>query len=85
MFCEGRNVFGSLKAFLDVVQHLLSASEHSFIAMSTSWQQLAVSQDLEGHGVYLWLAGSEGMEKNVEAIVMGFIGTTIRIQAIIHG
>ena len=31
----------------------------------------------------LWLAGNEGMEKNMETIIMGYIGTYIRIHSFI--
>ena len=31
----------------------------------------------------LWLTGNEGMEKNMETAIMGYIGTTIRIHSFI--
>ena len=31
----------------------------------------------------LWLAGNEGMEKNMESIIMRYIGTTARIPSCI--
>ena len=34
---------------------------------------------------YLWLAGNEGMEKKMETIILGFVGTIIRwILKILH-
>ena len=32
-----------------------------------------------GFRAYLWLAGSEEMEKNMETTIIGFVGTTIRL------
>ena len=34
---------------------------------------------------YLWLAGNEGMEKKMETTIMGYVGTSIRIQSFIPG
>ena len=31
-----------------------------------------------------WLAGNEGMKKNMETTIMGYVGTTIRIHSFIH-
>ena len=32
---------------------------------------------------YLWLAGTEGMEKNMETTIMSYIGTAIRIHSFV--
>ena len=39
--------------------------------------------DMGVYGGYLWLAGNEGIEKQMETTIMGYIGTTIRIHSFI--
>ena len=47
--------------------------------ITARWMQEILHRPLSG----LWLAGNEGMEKNMEIAVMGYIGTTIRIHSFI--
>ena len=50
--------------------------------MGTGFQNL-VGALLSLESAYLWLAGGEGIGKNMETTIMGYIGTTIRIQSFI--
>ena len=38
---------------------------------------------IHGPYSYIWLAGNEGLEPKVETVIVGYIGTTIRIHSFI--
>ena len=43
--------------------------------LESDWRCDAL-RGFEDGAAYLWLAGNEGLDKNMEATIMGFLGTT---------
>ena len=63
---------------------MLTSSAEAALAAARPVQGTSGNQLSTGH-TGLWLAGNEGMEKEMETITMGYIGTTRKIHSFIPG
>ena len=54
-----------------------------FFVISVAFRTLQQAGDAPGF-TGLWFAGNEGMEKKMEATIIGYVGTTIRIHFFIQ-